>query len=318
MGNNNLSKKIHRNFPLRLSSQLEKLPDAGKEEFLVLYSQNIKNLGLAYLFHFILGTSYLYQGKIFKQLLFWLTGFGFAVGWVINLFRMPGVISRLNYGKAQKIIFMLNRKYKIRPRQKPKDSLDFIKKRVNKKIENQAQKKPRVFAPPYDPTQIKVENLKTGFMLDYQFKTWDVTGEFQYDWEDGSTEKNFKIKSGLDTVLINVKPDDQQFKITHFERINFYAISNALEIEIHFRDKPRNIFEFQGEQFYRENTLNGIYFNLSEKNIGTRVKVWEFLNADRNEIIRIEKTGAKEIRTFKGKNISPFEFSEILPRVIYS
>ncbi|MBX2842684.1 MAG: DUF4178 domain-containing protein [Flammeovirgaceae bacterium] len=318
MGNHNLSKTIHRNFPITLSSQIERLPDDGKEEFLFLYSQNIKNLGLAYLFHFILGTSYLYQGKVFKQILFWLTGFGFAIGWVINLFRMPGVISRLNYGKAQKIILMLNRKYKLNPQKKPKDSLEFIKKKVVNKTSNLSNQKPRKFSPDYDPTNIKVENLKTGFMLDYQFKTWDVAAEFQYDWEDGTSEKNFKIKAGLDSVLINVMPDNQQFKIIHFERINFYAINNALEVEIHFRNKPRNIFEYQGKQYYRESTLNGMFFNLSEKDKGSKVKAWEFLDADRKEIIRIEKIGEKELRTFKGQYVSTHEFSEILPRVIYS
>lgn len=57
----------------------------------------IKSAGVAYLLYFLLfGTHYAYQGKWGLQFLFWITLGGFGLWALIDLFRIPSMISSYN------------------------------------------------------------------------------------------------------------------------------------------------------------------------------------------------------------------------------
>ena len=56
----------------------------------------IKSLGTAYLFWFILGAHYAYLGKWGLQILFWITLGGIGIWALIDLFIMSGKVNRIN------------------------------------------------------------------------------------------------------------------------------------------------------------------------------------------------------------------------------
>ncbi|MDW7690876.1 DUF4178 domain-containing protein [Flammeovirgaceae bacterium SG7u.111] len=308
---------IRKNFPIAVQDDISKLPAEGQEEFLYRYSREMRSVGLSYMFHFIVGTSYLYQGKWVKQLLFWLTGLGFGIGWVINLFRMPSMIKKVNHKIAKRIVSELYKRYRIYP----EDSLDFLKKRklaAQGQSEMKSKAKPRNIKPTYDPTDLTVGNLQTGFLLDYDLKTWEVVNENQFDWYNGQSESEYKITADTRQKFLNVRIENGQEVVIDFKIISIYAINNRLEAEITLRNKPANILTFNEMPFYREGmTKEGIFFNITTKDHGKKIDVWEYFNEARTEVLRIERHG-KDFRTFYGNVVSTLQFSDILPKKVMS
>jgi len=56
----------------------------------------LRNVGIAYALFICLGAHYAYVNKWGMQILFWLTFGGFGIWWLIDLFRIPGMIYDFN------------------------------------------------------------------------------------------------------------------------------------------------------------------------------------------------------------------------------
>ncbi len=64
----------------------------------------LKSTGTAYLLTlFVFGTHYGYLGKWGIQILFWITLYGVGVWYLIDLFRIPGLVARHNAKLWQQI-----------------------------------------------------------------------------------------------------------------------------------------------------------------------------------------------------------------------
>ena len=56
----------------------------------------IRSIGIAYLLLFIAGAQYAYLNKWGTQILFWITFGGLGIWWIIDIFRLPGMIHEFN------------------------------------------------------------------------------------------------------------------------------------------------------------------------------------------------------------------------------
>ncbi len=57
----------------------------------------------AYIAWFFLGWHYLYLGRVGMQFAFWFTGGFLVIGWLIDFFRVPGMITRYNEDVARRL-----------------------------------------------------------------------------------------------------------------------------------------------------------------------------------------------------------------------
>jgi len=96
-----ISNSIANKLPSMVRNELAKMPAIKQEEYIEEYKRNIKSLGIAYLFmFFILGMHYGYIKKWGLQFVFWLTGGGFIIWFLIDIFRLPSIIRDYNKDKA--------------------------------------------------------------------------------------------------------------------------------------------------------------------------------------------------------------------------
>jgi len=302
---------IERNFPLSISSNLAAFPLEAQDEFLQRYKREMKVLGLAYVLHIFFGASYLYEEKWFKQILFWLTGFGFIIGWVVNCFRLPNMIRRTNRKIAQRIIGQLRQKYNVPYPNTIRDSRSFIRQK-----QGLIYAAPRNIKPEADPTDLQAVHLEKGYMVDHDLKTWDVTAETQCDWHNGSSERELTLCHDLEKAYLLIRSEAGFDQLLKFEPVNLYALDNRIGQEIALRNRPANVIEYKGKQFYRENQLEGVCFDMPHQAPGEKVTVWEYLDDNRKEILRIERRGRENFKAMKGQPIQEWEFSEILPRKV--
>ncbi|WP_020530046.1 DUF4178 domain-containing protein [Flexithrix dorotheae] len=295
------SNNIINQLPLTLQDRLAELPESGQKEFLFEFSTKKKSLILAYIFHIMIGAAYGYRGKWFTQIIFWLTIGGLGLWTLIDFFRLPGLVRKQNYGIAKEQLGRLFVKYGLRT----------IKKGPQKPI---LANEPRKLNISYDPSNLKVNNLKTGFMLDFDLKTWKVITEKQYDWENGLTERSFVLSGqSHERAVIHLIKEEGSYLIITGKPINIYAINENLESDIFKYKRPSNALVFQGKRYYRETQKQGFEFNLSSKSIGKKIISWEYFDDSRRNYLRVEQIGVNEFKGFAGSLKSSTEFSDILP-----
>jgi hypothetical protein len=96
--------KIARELPSMVRNELGKLPAYKQEEFTEEYRRKAKSKTPAYLLWLFLGFHYAYQGKWGIQILFWLTGGGLGVWWLVDLFRIGGMVGQFNKDVAVEVL----------------------------------------------------------------------------------------------------------------------------------------------------------------------------------------------------------------------
>lgn len=83
------------NLPAMVRNEVVKLPAQKQEEFVEEYKRKAKTTGVGYIL-WLVGWHYAYVREWGMQFLFWLTGGGFLIWWLIDLFRFPKIISNYN------------------------------------------------------------------------------------------------------------------------------------------------------------------------------------------------------------------------------
>lgn len=92
-----ISASVADSLPSMVKNELAKMPAQKQEEFVEEYKRKAKSVGIAYLFLIvILAMHYGYLRKWGLQVVFWLTGGGFFIWWLIDLFRLSGLVKDYN------------------------------------------------------------------------------------------------------------------------------------------------------------------------------------------------------------------------------
>ena len=101
-----ISPRITDRLPAMVRNELGALEARDQEAFLEDYERKIKSIALAYVF-WLFGLHYAYVGKWGLQFVFWFTVWGFfGLWWLVDLFRIPSIIS--NYNRETAITVMRN------------------------------------------------------------------------------------------------------------------------------------------------------------------------------------------------------------------
>lgn len=91
--------------PAMVRNELAKMPAQRQQEFVEEYRRKSKSLGLAYLFLLIVfALHYGYVRKWGLQVVFWLTAGGLGIWWLIDIFRLPGIVGGYNKDMATDVM----------------------------------------------------------------------------------------------------------------------------------------------------------------------------------------------------------------------
>lgn len=90
--------------PASLQPAFERLPAESQSAVQRDYTRRTKSMAVAYLAWLFLGWHYLYLRRGWVQLAFWLTGGGLFIWWVIDVFRVAGMVRRMNEDTARELM----------------------------------------------------------------------------------------------------------------------------------------------------------------------------------------------------------------------
>lgn len=96
--------RILDNLPSMVREGLSKLTASKQEQFIEEYRRKSKNMGITYLLWFILSLHYVYLGRWGLTLLMWITLDGLLIWWIVDAFRIPGMIRNYNKDVAVDVL----------------------------------------------------------------------------------------------------------------------------------------------------------------------------------------------------------------------
>lgn len=300
-----LPDRVISNLSYATQTAVSQLPEEARQDFFDQYYKQRKDTLITYILQIFVYAPYGYLNEWVKQLLYWITAGGFGLWWLINFFRIPKKVSRYNQRLADRILKDVSMRHRL--------ATKAAKSRAHT-LQNTSPPKPRNIETTYDPANLTPENLQVGYMLDYAFKTWKVTNQWQFDWTDNTSEKCFWIVSDLEKRNIYLEKENTHLRILETKDISIHTLDANLERELIANLRPSNSITYEGICYYRERNKAGRRFQIpGELPQKRNLKMWEYLDETRSRVIRIEQYADHQFNTSVGATVSPIKFSDILP-----
>ncbi len=164
----------------------------------------------------------------------------------------------------------------------------------------------------YDPLHITVEDLKKGFVFEYDLDTWIVEEEYTYDWGDNYFTKEFKISSGRNSFYLSVERDDE-LELSISKKIKIGMIEEDIASEIELNENPPKTIVYKNKTYYKESESPGFFLDENGKNDWEELIAWTYYDEEEKEILSIEQWGDADFEASHGKIIQEFEISNIMP-----
>jgi len=167
--------------------------------------------------------------------------------------------------------------------------------------------------PDYDPTNLKVTDLRPGFIIDFDLKTWEVKEEYEYDWGSNYFTREFKLEAVDDLIYLYID-DNDELDISYSRKVKIRALGEDIpEHIIKFQEGPKKI-HYKDMDFFLDKESPG-YFSDDPKNEDswTELISWDYYDESEEYLISIQQWGDKEFDAAYGKVVKPFEFSNIIP-----
>ncbi|MGF1534144.1 MAG: hypothetical protein ACFCUI_10595 [Bernardetiaceae bacterium] len=302
--------------PLSIIDRLTELSPEAQLEFYEEYTRRSRSEVAGFLLHFFFGLRYGYLDKWLLQVLAWLSWGFMGIGmvwWVVDFFRIPGLVKNHNKKVARNIL----KNVLMRHRSHRKVSGNGRFQINGGEAALRAPDFPRAMPKP-DPNNavLGLEHLQKGYYLitNESPTGWQVIYEGQYDWNDQQSEKEFKLTDERDqTAFAFVRHEKGQWKAFLTRAVSAYSLHEHLEEEIYGRKRPFNILNWEGNTYYRENEKEGYFFDLSRRDTSAQWgKIWEYYDGDQQRYLRLMQLGPKELKAFVGERLSPYEIT-VLP-----
>lgn len=167
--------------------------------------------------------------------------------------------------------------------------------------------------PEYDVTNLSVNDLDTGFIFDYDMKSWVVEETYEYDWGNNNFSKEFKVNSGDEVAFLSVE-DDGNINLSLVQSIKLKTIEEDISDEISKQEKPPKTIHYQKESYYLENDSAGYFRDTTKKTEDWEELIsWEYFNEDENKIVSITQWDEHTIDASAGVVIQAHQISDIIP-----
>ena len=161
-----------------------------------------------------------------------------------------------------------------------------------------------------DPlADLVLEKLKVGYLVDYDLRTWQVTGYSRYTFsgKDDSVEEWELTAAGEQRYL---EWADGGWSLS--SKISIGAIDGDIRRHILDHDDPPARIVFKGTAYHLDASYAGRMFP-DGKGSGEDVIRWEFLDEDETSFVGVEQWSETEFAAAAGFVVEDYQFDHILP-----
>ena len=150
--------------------------------------------------------------------------------------------------------------------------------------------------------------LKVGYLVDYDLKTWEVTGYCRYEFDGNIVEEWEIMAGGREKRYLELA--DERWSLA--EKIVIGAIEGDIRGRILSEEDPPSRIVYKGKQYYLDNSCAGHMFPSGEGDSEEVIR-WEFLDEDEESFLGIERWSETELGAAAGFFVEDYEFTHILP-----
>lgn len=162
----------------------------------------------------------------------------------------------------------------------------------------------------FDPLNITLSDLKPGFVLDYDLKTWQVAAHHYYDY-DGDRIDEWELSCGDETVYLDREEDDG-ITWTLIRKIRLSTIDDNIRSHMRNNDDPPDEITHAGTTYHGESSAVGHYYKNSEGS-GQEFIAWDYLDDSEKRTLSLEQWGDDEYEASVGEVVEEYQFTNILP-----
>jgi len=158
---------------------------------------------------------------------------------------------------------------------------------------------------------LSLDKIKTGYMVDYDLKTWEVEACNHYEWGEGDVSYEWQLRSIDEAVFLEKESDDEdQWSLNR--SIQFGRLGEAVKNQLlETGDAPAEIV-FEGTTYYQEETAGGHFFK-NGKGPGKEMLSWAYEDESGGKYLTIEQWGETDFQASVGIQVEPYQFTNILP-----
>ena len=168
----------------------------------------------------------------------------------------------------------------------------------------------------YDPNNIKIEDLRVGFMFDYDLKTWVIKEEYEYDWSNNYFTREYKIEAADDTAYLHIDNNDEGF-MTLSRKLKVRALGENIPEEILEKKCPPKKIEYKGIAYFLDKESPGYFSDDPEDDESwTEFISWDYYDSESKLVASVEQWGARDFEASYGIVVNDYEITNILPGTV--
>lgn len=165
----------------------------------------------------------------------------------------------------------------------------------------------------YDPNDLKIEDLRVGFMFDYDLQTWVITEEYEYDWGNNYFTREYKLESADDIAYLHIDYSNEGF-MAMSRKLKVRALGEDIPEEILEHKRPPKKIIYEGVTYFLDKESPGYFSDDPEDdNSWTEFISWDYFDADDKLVACVEQWGARDFEASHGKVVHDYEITNILP-----
>lgn len=154
-----------------------------------------------------------------------------------------------------------------------------------------------------------LDQLREGYMLDYEMRTWEVTQHAKYDYS-GWPADEWTLETGDDLLFLEYEYDDGDvFLLSEPAEITDVTIDGEPFRAVVREEEPPATVQYQGDEYV-----------LAEEGPASRtvdgrtndLHYWVY--EGENGFVALERYGSSDWSVYDGREVEPYEFDNILPR----
>tara|TARA_Y100000031_G_scaffold115179_1_gene127487 strand:+ start:267 stop:806 length:540 start_codon:yes stop_codon:yes gene_type:complete len=164
-----------------------------------------------------------------------------------------------------------------------------------------------------DPLKdLVLSNLKAGYLVDYDMKTWTVTAHNKCEWGEGDYSDEWELQSG-DEVFYLERGKDDEVEWTLTKKIPISEVGKEIPDYVNkHEDTPKEI-TYQGKKYHLEDCSGGRFYK-DRKDFYDEFLSWDYEDESEEYILTIEQWSETSFEAALGKYVEEYQFTNILPK----
>ncbi len=165
----------------------------------------------------------------------------------------------------------------------------------------------------FDPLKdLVLSKLRVGYYVDFDMKTWEVTGQSRNDFGEGDVADEWELTTGREKWYLE-RAEDDEVEWSFSKKLPIGAIEGDVRQHIIEHEDPPNQIVCKGKTYYLDESGSG---RMLQDGQATREFVyWDFIDEEDEHFLTIEQWGETEFEAAEGYYVEEYQFTSILPGV---